>query len=86
MTQPTITVFSKPACVQCNMVKRWLKLHELDYDEIDVTAEGNEGYLNTVLALGYLTAPVTLVSRAEDPTTYDHFGGFDPGELAKLLP
>lgn len=41
MTSPaiTLTVFSKPDCVQCRFTKRELDSKSLDYNEIDVTVD-----------------------------------------------
>lgn len=75
----SVTVMSKPACVQCTAVKRYLNQHDIPYTEVDMTEDDNA--LATAKSLGYLQAPVVLVGSGEAQT---HFSGFDPGELAKL--
>jgi glutaredoxin len=67
-----ITVYTKPACVQCNATFRALDKAGISYEKIDVTqnAEARE----YVMSLGYLwpcrwsTSPPPSIGRAIDPT------------------
>lgn len=77
----TVTVYSQPACVQCNATYRWLDRHGLDYEVIDVT--GDAAALAAVRALGYLRAPVVIVRDAEGTAT-DHWSGFQPDRIDDL--
>lgn len=77
----SITVYSQPACVQCNATYRWLDRHGLDYEVIDVTADA--AALAAVRALGYLRAPVVIV-RDADGTVEAHWSGFDPDRIDDL--
>lgn len=70
----TITVYTKPACVQCAATFRALDKAGLHYQKIDVTQDG-EGH-DYILRLGYLRVPVVHVS----PTL--HWSGFRPDRLA----
>ena len=38
----TLNVYSKPNCSKCNMLKRWLEIKGIDYNEIDIS-ENQEG-------------------------------------------
>lgn len=71
----TVTVYSKPACVQCTATYRALDQLGIDYDVVDLTAD--DAALQTVRELGYLQAPV-VVAGAE------HWSGFQPGRITQL--
>lgn len=70
-----ITVYSKPACVQCNATKRALDAQGLDYDVIDLSEDAEA--LAQVKALGYLAAPVVVAGD-------EHWGGFRPDKITAL--
>lgn len=74
-TTATITVYTKPACVQCNATYRALDAKGLDYETVDLSVD--EGALETVKALGYMQAPVVI-------TADDHWSGFRPDKIATL--
>ncbi|MCI7552146.1 MAG: glutaredoxin-like protein NrdH [Actinomycetaceae bacterium] len=71
----SITVYSKPACVQCNATKRALKKAGLEFDEIDLTQD--EEALAAVKALGYQSAPVVFANG-------EHWAGFRPDRIKAL--
>lgn len=71
----TVTVYSKPACQQCNMTKRYLDQKGIVYDTIDITED--EVAYEYVSSLGYQQAPVV---QAGDR----HWSGFNPTELATI--
>ena len=54
----TITVYTKPACVQCNATYKALDKQGLSYEVVDIS-EVPEAR-DYVMALGYLQAPVAL--------------------------
>ena len=54
----TITVYTKPACVQCNATYKALDKQGLEYEIVDIT-EVPEAR-DYVMALGYLQAPVVV--------------------------
>ncbi|MFV0252523.1 MAG: glutaredoxin-like protein NrdH [Beutenbergiaceae bacterium] len=72
----TITVFSKPACVQCDATYRALNKHGLDYTIVDISTD--EDALAEVKALGYQQAPVVFAGG-------DHWSGFRPDRIKALV-
>jgi len=71
----TITVYSKPACVQCTATCRALDDAGLTYTLLDVTTDSSA--LETVRALGYMQAPVVV-------TGFEHWSGFRPDRISEL--
>ena len=71
-----ITVYTKPACVQCDATCRALEKAGFSYDKIDVTqnAEARE----YVMSLGYLATPVVYVSPTQ------HWSGFRPDRVGRI--
>lgn len=68
---PAITLYSKPACVQCTATKRALDKAGLAYSEVDLTQ--NPAALEYVTEdLGYSQAPVVVVDE------HNHWSGFRP--------
>jgi len=72
-----ITVYTKPACVQCNATYRAFDKAGIEYDAIDITE--NAQARDYVMSLGYLQAPVVVAGDV-------HFSGFRPDEIKKLTP
>ncbi len=72
-----ITVYTKPACVQCNATYRALDKAGIEYDVIDITE--NAQARDYVMSLGYLQAPVVVAGE-------NHWSGFRPDEISKLTP
>jgi glutaredoxin-like protein NrdH len=73
---PAITIYTKPACTQCNATFRALDKAGVNYQKIDVTHHPHAR--DFVLSLGYLGLPVVYVS----PTV--HWSGFRPDRLGSL--
>lgn len=71
----TITVYSKPSCVQCTATYRALDSAGINYEVVDLSTTPEA--LEVVKGLGYLQAPVIV---ADDT----HWSGFRPDEIAKL--
>ncbi|WP_194823980.1 glutaredoxin-like protein NrdH [Nocardia sp. XZ_19_231] len=71
----TITVYTKPACVQCNATYKALDKVGVDYDVIDISE--NDEARDFVMALGYLQAPVVVAGE-------DHWSGFRPDRIKSL--
>lgn len=71
----TITVYTKPRCVQCDATKRALDKAGIEYTLIDVTADAQA--LEEVLALGYQQAPVVVTSQG-------HWSGYRPDQIKQL--
>lgn len=76
----TITVYSKPSCVQCNATYRALDVQGIDYEVIDLSEDTSA--LERVKALGYMQAPVVVVEEAGG--TVDHWSGFRPDRIGAL--
>ena len=68
----TITVYSKPMCVQCDATYRALDKQGLDYEKIDVTRDAEA--LEYIKGLGYQQAPVVMVGD-------DHWSGYRPDRI-----
>ena len=71
----SITVYSKPSCVQCNATYRALDGAGLDYEVVDVTEDA--AAYEYVKSLGYLQAPVVVAGD-------EHWSGFRPDRIAGL--
>lgn len=71
----TITVYTKPACVQCAATYRALDAKGVAYETVDVSVD--EQALETVKSLGYLQAPVVVADG-------EHWSGFRPDKIAEL--
>ena len=70
-----ITVYSKPACVQCNSTYMKLDKHGLAYKTVDMSEDPEA--LAFVRELGYMQAPVVV-------TDDDHWSGFKPDKIEAL--
>ena len=71
----SITVYSKPSCVQCNATYRALDGAGLDYEVVDVTEDA--AAYEYVKSLGYLQAPVVVAGD-------EQWSGFRPDRIAEL--
>lgn len=71
----SITVYSKPMCVQCDATKRALNKQDMDYEEIDLTSDPSA--LEFVKSLGYVQAPVVMAGD-------QHWSGYRPDLIKKL--
>ncbi|MBP2436890.1 glutaredoxin-like protein NrdH [Microbacterium amylolyticum] len=71
----SITVYSKPSCVQCNATYRALDAKGIEYQVTDVTEDA--AALEQVKSLGYLQAPVVIADE-------DHWSGFRPDKINEL--
>ena len=71
----TITVYSKPACVQCTATSRALEARGLDFEVIDLTQD--DAAMTRVTELGYRQAPVVIAGE-------DHWAGFRPDLIGRL--
>jgi len=70
-----ITVYSKPACVQCTATTRALDARGLKYDVIDLTQDADA--MARVTALGYRQAPIVIAGDV-------HWAGFRPDMIGLL--
>lgn len=72
----SITVYTKPACVQCDATKRLLTKLELEFETIDITE--NADAFEMLIAKGFQAAPVV---NAGD----DWWAGFNPDKINGLV-
>ncbi len=71
----TVTVYTKPACVQCNATYRALDKKGIAYQSVDISQDAEA--LDRLKALGYMQAPVVV-------TDQDHWSGFRPDKIEEL--
>ena len=71
----TVTVYTKPACVQCNATYRALDKKGIAYEVVDMSQD--PAALERVRALGFMQAPVVI-------TEDDHWSGFRPDKISGL--
>lgn len=71
----SVTVYSKPSCVQCNATYRALRKNGIDYDVVDVTED--QAAYDHVVSLGYQQVPVV-------ETADEHWSGFRPDMISQL--
>lgn len=71
----TVTVYSKPACVQCTATTRALDRQGIDYTIIDVSEDMNA--YDLVQGLGYRQVPVVVAGET-------HWAGFRPDMISAL--
>lgn len=70
-----ITVYSKPACVQCTATTRELDRKGIPYKYVDLTEDASA--MDTVKDLGYMQAPVVVAGE-------EHWSGFRPDKIGML--
>ena len=70
-----VTVYSKPACVQCNATYRPLDKAGIDCQVIDMSQDADA--LEKVRALGHMQAPVII-------TDNDNWSGFRPDKIREI--
>ena len=76
MTQPaSVTVYTKPACVQCNATFKALDKAGITYVKVDISADDQAR--DYVMALGHLQAPVVVAGG-------EHWSGFRPDRIKAL--
>lgn len=71
----SVTVYAKPACVQCNATYRALDKQGVAYNKVDITQDA--GARDYVMALGYLQAPIVVAGT-------QHWSGFRPDRIKAL--
>ncbi|RJN31178.1 glutaredoxin-like protein NrdH [Nesterenkonia natronophila] len=71
----SVTIYTKPACVQCNATYRALDKNGVTYKSVDISQDSEA--LERVRALGYMQAPVVI-------TDSDHWSGFRPDKISEL--
>lgn len=69
------TVYVKPACVQCDMTKRYMDKNGIEYQTVDITKDDEA--LQMILGMGFQAAPV-VISHA------GNWAGFQPDKINLL--
>jgi glutaredoxin-like protein NrdH len=73
----TVTVYTKPACVQCTATKKALdKAGILGYRLVDITEDPDAR--DFVMSLGYTSAPVVVAGS-------EHWSGFRPDRIKAVV-
>lgn len=71
----TVTIYSKPRCIQCKATYRAMEQKHISYNVIDIST--NTAALSYVESLGYRQVPVVV---ADDM----HWAGFRPDMIDRL--
>lgn len=66
------TVYTKPACVQCEQTKKMLDRNGIKYTTIDITED--QAAYEKIVAMGFKAAPVVI-------TDSDAWAGFQPAKI-----
>jgi glutaredoxin-like protein NrdH len=71
----TVTVYTLPDCIQCEMTRKYLDKYKIEYSSIDMS--NNQEATELVAQLGFKQAPVVI---------YDKFSwsGFRPDKVKAL--
>ena len=72
----TVTVYTKPSCVQCEATKRLMDKLDIAYDTIDITQD--IGAYDLLISKGFRAAPVVI-------TDDDAWAGFNPDKINGLV-
>lgn len=77
----TLTVYTKPNCVQCNATYTALdkaaKKFGVEYDVVDITLDPDAR--DYAMSLGHLSAPVVVVTRPDGSIT--SWAGYSPDKI-----
>jgi glutaredoxin-like protein NrdH len=71
----TVTVYSKPACVQCTATYRALDRIGVSYEIVDISEDADA--LDRVRGLGYMQVPVVVAGER-------HWAGFRPDMIGSI--
>jgi glutaredoxin-like protein NrdH len=71
----SITVYSKPACIQCTATTRALDRQGIAYHLVDISTDNDAFHL--VQGLGYRQVPVVIAGE-------HHWSGFRPDMISAL--
>ncbi|MCC8383893.1 glutaredoxin-like protein NrdH [Photorhabdus laumondii subsp. laumondii] len=72
----SITIYSKPDCVQCSATYQALSRRNIPYQIVDLTE--NLQALATIRAMGYQQIPVVVAGT-------QHWSGFRPDKINALI-
>lgn len=72
----TVTVYSKPNCSHCNIVKAQFKKYNVQFAEVDITEDAEA--LDQIKRQGFTAAPVVMDGE-------DSFSGADAHGIARFV-
>lgn len=72
----TITVYSKPYCVQCSATYRALDKLGYEYTVVDISVDADAR--DYVMSLGHMQAPVVMAGG-------EHWSGYRPDRIKALV-
>ena len=75
---PLVTVYSLPACVQCNATKRLLSQQSIPY--IEVNLEDKPELTEAIKSYGFTSAPVVQVGSGWGQA----WAGFEPEKIRAI--
>lgn len=81
MLRPTITVYSRPGCVQCVATCRFLDARKMRYHLLNVDDDASAA--EHVRSLGHTQLPVVVVTEGE--RVLCDWSGFRPDLLSELI-
>jgi glutaredoxin-like protein NrdH len=65
-------VYTKPACVQCDMTKRMLDKNGVEYTTVDITQDPDA--YDMIVKMGFMSAPVVISGD-------ESWAGFQPDKI-----
>ena len=69
------TVYTKPACVQCDMTKRYMDKNGIEYTTVDITQDKDA--FDMIIGMGFSSAPVVISGDLA-------WAGFQPDKINLL--
>jgi glutaredoxin-like protein NrdH len=75
MSAAVATVYTLPACVQCDSTKRLLTRENIEFNVVDLSQDAQA--LEMIQALGYTAAPVVIAGE-------EHWSGFKMDKILAL--
>jgi glutaredoxin-like protein NrdH len=69
------TVYTKPACVQCDQTKKLLDKNGVEYTTIDISKD--QEAFDKIVAMGFMSAPVVISGN-------DSWAGFQPDKINSI--
>ena len=75
--QKNIRIYSTPTCIYCNNLKKFLKEHNIKFEEIDVSSN-EEALQEMIRKSGQMGVPVVDIDG-------EIIVGFDKNRISKLL-
>ncbi len=77
-----ITMYTTETCASCQMVKKWLTMKNLQWEEIRVD-QSPERQQEAIKLSGSSTVPVTIIEKLDG--LKDVIVGFKPAQLAEAV-